>query len=192
MKIKIENSALETIKTLRGNLAAWLKTFTDSASDLERLTTDRTTLKEEIAKLDGQKSISESNALKLAGKRIQLEKMDAKIEELSTVDVNADESQQRQVSELLREFAKQAAAATGPGVMAYAKEIADKIRPWCNSDEAAMALAYQIPAAKSLMNNYRLPFGNSFISVGELKRAIARADEILAGELVWKWDAKIS
>ena len=192
MKIVIENSALESIKTLRGELAAWLKTFADSASDSDRLDGEKTKLQEEITKLDSGASISEANALKLAGKRIQLEKVSNKIEELSTVDVKADEVQQRKISELLREFAKQAAAATAPGVIAYCKEIADKIRPWCHSDEAALALAYQIPAGKSLMNSCRVPFGHSVFSVGELKRAIARADEILAGELAWTWDAKIS
>jgi len=192
MKIKIDPSALETIKALRGKLAARLKIITNSTGDLDRLTADQEKLLSEIATLEGNDSLSEAAASKLAGKRVHLEQIENKISKLSKVDGRKEASDITENTALLKEFARAAAAATSPSVKEYATEIAAKIRPWSNSDEAALRLAYHTPAAASLMGKYRYGFGDFGASASVLKAAIDRADEILSGELNWKWDSKIS
>jgi small-conductance mechanosensitive channel len=187
MKITIEKPALETIKTLRAQLAARLKTLTDATGDLDRLTEEEAKLRHEIATLEA--NLNEATSSKLAGKRELLAQVQRKIEKLSHTDATVSTAELTADTELLKEFARQAAAATAPGVTAYAKEVADKIRPFCLSDEQALQFSFQVPAVASLMGTYRCPFGSYGFSIAVIKSAIARADEILAGELNWSWQS---
>ena len=94
--------------------------------------------------------------------------------------------QENAINALLRQFGRAACAATGPAVEAYVKsEVARKILPWCLNEANALALAYQLPVIKTLIQTYNYPFGLYGTTVPIIKQAIARADEILSENLLW-------
>jgi hypothetical protein len=191
MKIDIKKTHRAEIATLREQLIAALDEHNASNAELTRLNERQQKLQDEIIALENAAdSESEEAAAKLATKRVQLENVTKKISQFSNVDVRIQMSNEAAVLELLRKFARAATAATGPGIEAYAKQIADKIRAWCKDDATARHIAFQTPAAMSLAQTYSRRFGDFSFTVTELKLAITRADEILSEEIAWNWDAK--
>jgi uncharacterized protein YdcH (DUF465 family) len=191
MKITIKKANRAEIMALREQLVAALDQETTSSAELERLNERHQKLQAEITALESATdSESEDSASKLATKRIQLEQVSKKISQISNIDGASVMAWQGNVSNLLRQFARAAAAATGPDIEIFAQEIAVKIRPFCQDDATARHLAFQTPSAKFLTQTYTRAFGSFGFSVLEIKSAIARADEILSGELNWTWDAK--
>ena len=191
MKITLKKPVLDELQDFRDQLAAELEKLTAASSGLANLTQRRAALQEEITDLESKDASSETAAIKLATKRVQLEQVEKKIAALENVPVPDLQANHDRRSELLRRFARFAAKATEPTVTAYCQVIADKIRPWCQDDTTALRLTWNVPAASLLMGTYATPFGTHNNNAGELRRAIARADEILSGELKFTFDAKL-
>lgn len=193
MKITIKKTHQAEITALREQLATALGELDGNAAELARLNERQQKLEKEISTLeDAADSESDSAAVKLATKRVQLEQCLNKIESLSNVPVAVRGESLDSINALLRQFARAAAAAMGPSAEAYAKEIAATIRPWCLDDANALAMAYTLPAPKSLFQTCTIPFGSYGASIRSLQMAITRADEILKGELAWSFDPKIA
>jgi len=190
MKITIKKTNRAEIVALREQLAAALDQENTSADELTRLSTRQQKLQEEIATLESADSESDEAAARLATKRVQLEQVSKKISGISNVEAGTSVEKQEAGRQLLRQFAGAALAAVTPALEAYEREIADKIRPWCLDETNALGLAYTMPACKSLSQTYSRRFGDYGFSLAELQAAIARADEILSGELAWSFDAK--
>ena len=145
-------------------------------------------MRHEINALDSSPDLeSEGGATKLAAKRVQLEQVVKKISSISDVDAESRGATEGEWKGLLARFAKAALAAVAPHMEAYAHEVATKIRPYCLNEANARALAFTMPACISLSQTYSRRFGDYGVTVTELKAAIARADEILAGELNWSF-----
>jgi hypothetical protein len=190
MKFTLSKNHHEEITALRTQLAAALAETISTTGESDRLAKKQEKLQDEIATLEAESSESESAAAALNTKRSQLEQVISKIKKLANVPSTATDLEHGKLSFLLKQFARTAAAATGPVVENYMRQIAGKIRDYCQSDEIAFRLTYQIPAVASLVSTYTRPFGQFSVSPLEIKQAIARADEILSGELAWSFDAK--
>jgi hypothetical protein len=121
---------------------------------------------------------------------VQLESVNKKISSIANEPAKISVPREQEHSNLLKQFARTAAAATAPDIEKYGREIAGKIRDYCQDEVTAYGLALRTPAYASLIGKYTWPFGSHVFSVAELKRAVARADEILSGELDWSFDAK--
>jgi hypothetical protein len=191
MKINLKKTNRAELTALREQLKAALEEQTNASAELTRLTERQAELQTEIIALENAAdSECDEAAAKLSTKRVQLEQVSGKISQLSSVPAATEMESQGAILQLLRQFARAAAASTAPDIETYAGEIAAKIRAYCQDDATARLLSYQTPAAKFLMQTYARPFGSFGFSVNEIKAAIARADEILSGELSWSWDAK--
>ncbi|MEI7534126.1 MAG: hypothetical protein WCK57_07115 [Verrucomicrobiae bacterium] len=191
MKITISATHQKELTTLRGQLAAELATLTKSSKELERLENKQATLQAEIAALEEANSDSETAASSLATKRVQLESVVKKISTLADDPAAVTTPRELELRELLKRFARIASAATAPDIEKYGRSISAKLREYCYDEATAYGLALRTPAYSFLISKYAWPFGSNMFSVGELKHAIARADEILSGELNWTFDAKI-
>jgi len=191
MKITITTNQRKEITNLREQLAAALATQTGSSKELARLEEKQATLQNEIAALETANSDSETAASALATKRVQLESVTKKISTLADVPAKVSVSLEQEFCNLLKQFARSAAATTGPDIEKYGREISGKLRNYCQDEVTAYGLALKTPAYAYLIAKYTWPFGSNAFSVAELKQAIARADEILSGELAWTFDAKI-
>lgn len=191
MKIKLKKTNRTELTTLREQLAAALEEQTSSNAELSRLNERQQKLTGEISVLENAAdSESDDAAAKLATKRVQLEQVTRKIADADSVTGETHSLNQDAILNLLRRFARAAAAATGPDIETYAAEIAAKLRPYCQDDATARAIAFQTPAAKSLTLTYTRGFGSFGFSPAELQLALARADEILSENLSWTFDAK--
>jgi hypothetical protein len=191
MKINVNKTNRAEIVALREQLAAALDQENTSADELTRLNSWQQKLQDEIAALESAAdSESADAAARLATKRVQLEQVSKKISKISNVEAGTSVAEQETGRQLLRQFARAALAAVAPALESYAREIADKIRPWCLDETNALGMAYTMPACKSLSQTYSRRFGDYGFSVAELKEAIARADEIISGELAWSFDTK--
>jgi DNA repair exonuclease SbcCD ATPase subunit len=190
MKITINKTNRAEIIALREQLADSLEAQNTFDAELTRLNELQQKLKKEIAALESADSENEDAATKLATKRVQLEQVAKKISTISDTDPRNIAEREGEIVNLLRQFAQAALRAVAPTLEDFAREIAGKIRPWCLGEKNALALAYTMPACKSLSQTYSRRFGDYGVSVAEINAAIARADEIISGELNWKWDAK--
>jgi uncharacterized protein YdcH (DUF465 family) len=192
MKLNIKKPIRAEIMQLREQLNAALEEQNASSAEVSRLTDRREKLQSEITKLENAgDSDSDEASAKLSTKRVQLEQVEKKIGDLSTVSPAIEFSNQDKVLNLLRQFARAAIAATAPAIENYVQEITSKLRFYCSDDATARHLAFQTPAAKMLSQIYSRQFGRNGFSAAELKAAIARADEILSDDLTWNFDAKI-
>jgi uncharacterized protein YdcH (DUF465 family) len=191
MKITLKKTNRTELTTLREQLAAALEEQTSSNTELSRLNERQQKLTSEITALENAAdSESDAAASKLATKRVQLEQVTRKIAEADSVTGETHSANQDAILSLLRQFARAAAAATGPDIEAYAAEIAAKLRPYCQDDATARQIAFQTPAAKSLTLTYTRAFGSFGFSANEINAALGRADEILSENLSWTFDAK--
>jgi predicted nucleic acid-binding Zn-ribbon protein len=189
MKIDIKKTNRAEIMALRTQLAAALEEQNTTADELTRLNERQQKLQDEITALESAAdSESEDAATKLATKRVQLEQVSKKISGIFNVDAETSIEKQGAALQLLRQFAAAALAAVEPTLEAYAQEIVEKIRPYCLNEKNTLGIAYTMPAVLSLSQTYSYRFGDYGVSVEMLKAAVARADEILAGELNWKFD----
>ena len=187
MKLNLKSTNKKEITTLREQLAAALETISASAAEAARLIERQTKLQDEITALENvADDMADDAAAKLATKRLQLDQVGKKIQTLNSVPVAVEVGEQVAISALLKQFARTACAATWPDLKAYIeREIVSKIRPWCLNDDNALALACELPHVKSLTQTYARPFGSYGVTVPEIQQAIARADEILSGDLLW-------
>ena len=190
MKITISPAHRKEIIALREQLAAVLATQTKSSKELARLKSKQATLQDEIAALEKANSDSETSAGALVTKRVQLEAVDKKISDLDDEPISNSARRELDFCSLLKQFAKVASAATAPDIEKYGREISAKLRDYCYDEVTAYGLALRTPAYASLIQKYSWPFGSHAFSVDQLKQAIARADEILSGELNWTFDPK--
>jgi len=191
MKINLKNTTHTELTTLRNQLATVLEESSTSTAELNRLNNKQEKLRAEITAIEsGSGSDSAAAATELATKRVQLEQTTKKIFEMSEVDARITVGKEGAIRGVLQQFARAAAAATGPDIEKYIGEIAAAIRPWCQDDATARSLAYRTPAVMLLVGVYTHRFGSFSITVRELQAAIARADEILSGQLNWSFDAK--
>jgi protein subunit release factor A len=190
MKFKLTTQHLEEITSLRAQLADALANLDGNSSELGRLTTKKEELESVIQTLENSDSVSESTAAQLSTKRVQLEQIVKKIISLENIPAQVSAAIESQTLNLLRAFAKAATAATASGLENYRQEIAAKLRPYCSDDKYAWILAIQTPACASLAGVYTRRFGDFGFQLRELRQAIARADEILSGELAWSFDSK--
>ena len=194
MKITLTKTQHAEITQLRGELAVILKGLASNAAEIDRLNELEQDLKLEITTLEKANSESECDATKLAAKRVQLERVSQKIQSFDSEvgsRSRSDEVQKRvAIQILLKKFAGVAIVATGDVVEAYAKEVASKIRPFCQDDQFARGMAYTLPAVKHLAQTYSRRFGTLVVTIPEIRDAIARADEILSGNLSWTFDSK--
>jgi chromosome segregation ATPase len=188
MKITLTAKHREEITDLRSQLVAVLEGATNSTAEVTRLTNSQEKLQKEIATLED--SDSESAASALATKRVQLEGVTKKISKLENVPAKISVEAEQAGVNLLKQFARTATAATASDVEKYRQEIAAKIRRYCSTDQAAYTLAIQTNACASLAGACARRFGDFGFTISELKQAIARADEILTGDLVWSFDSK--
>ena len=190
MKINLKKENRDELTTLRAQLATVFKEQGSSVAEMHRLLKKQDKLESEIATLQTSDPENETAATALATKRVQLERVVEKISELSNVPAGITIPQQQQSLNLLKQFARAACAATGSDVENYGRKIAANIRDFCQDDATAYGLAVRTPAYAALISKYTWPFGSFRFSLGELKQAIDRADEILSGELKWSYDAK--
>ncbi|MDR3459424.1 MAG: hypothetical protein P4N60_18510 [Verrucomicrobiae bacterium] len=189
MKITISENHLAEIKKLRKQLTAVLGTQTTATAEYERLLKKQATLQGEIAELED--SESDSAAASLSTKREQLKAVERKITAIEGTPASDSVREQAEIGNLLKQFARSAAAATGADCEAYARNVAALIREHCKDELTAYGLALQTSAVISLFQKCTWPYGTYSAGVKEIKKAIAHADEILAGELVWSFDPKI-
>jgi hypothetical protein len=191
MKIKITSRAHKGIAALREQLAAALEREIGPAKELSRLSERRDKLQREIEGLEADANPeSDGIALKLAAKREAISQTNKRIESLSTPDDVASGNWLGEKQRLLRDFTNAAVAALTPEMERYASGIARKIRPFCPDDGWAMGIAYRTPAAKEFSQRYSFRFSDFDPTPALIQSAIARADEILSGELDWKFDPK--
>jgi hypothetical protein len=190
MKITVKKANQDEIRSLRERLQATLTQFETRSAELVRLENHQQKLEKEITDLEAAGDAeSDAAATTLAAKRIQLEQVSQKIEETNSRPRDVEVGETLAGEALLRKFGSAAAAATGPSIEAFAMVIAGKIRPWCLDDATAMQMAYAMPASRSLTQTYTRRFGDYAFTTREVRDALARADEILSGELDWSWDA---
>lgn len=191
MKITLAPTQTKEITALRAQLAAALAAQTTAGGELQRLENKQVKLTAEIADLEAADSESEAAASALATKRVQLESVTKKISAFDNEPAKVSVSRDQENGELLKKFARASAAATGPAVTDWCRQYASKIRDCFQDDDAALrCIVYSTPAGQSLIGLTTYPFGQNSRSALEIKYAIARADELLAGELKWLFDAK--
>ena len=192
MKISINKTQRTELTDFRAQLAAFLADLDTTAAESARLNDRQQKLEAEIATLEkATDDESEIAAAKLATKRVQLEQVIKKLEALANVPAAVSGAQADAILDLLRRFTKSAYAAAAPVLEAYQSEAAQSLRPWCQDDANAKHLALTLPAVTWLFRAYSTRFGDFGVNVTVIKSAIARADELLAGELSWSFDPKM-
>ena len=185
MKITIAKIHLGKIKTLRDELSTALNGLLKTNSELNRLAKRQESLKEEIAALEKSADFENSEEVQALGlKRIELEHVTAKLSQIPGLGVE----QTTPVVNLMRQIGYTVTAALTPTVESYAVPIAELLRPFCPDENYAVYLARQTPAAISLTQVCSRQFGSFGFSLKIAQEAISRCDEVLSGELDWKFD----
>ncbi|MGD0206394.1 MAG: hypothetical protein ABSC89_02145 [Verrucomicrobiota bacterium] len=187
--IKEKNRA--EILALRKTFAIALAEQKSEDDKLTRLSEQQQKLQRQIETLElSSNAEGKEVASELIILREQLTQCSNKIFQIYNVPAGTSVGKQSEITNLLRQFGREALAALTPSLESYTRRIASQIRPYCLDDENAFALACKLPACESLWRTYSYRFGDYGSTLRTLKAAIARADEILSGELNWSFDAK--
>lgn len=186
MKVTTTKNHLGKIKTLRDELFTSLNGLLKTNSELNRLAKRQESLKADIATSEKSANYENSQEIQALGlKRMELEQVTVKLSQIPSLGVEQTDP----IINLLRQTGYEVAAALASTLEDYVAEIAKAIRPWCPNDSYAMGLARQTPAAMSLAQACSRQFGSFGFSLPIVKEAISRCDEVLAGELNWKFDS---
>jgi hypothetical protein len=188
--IGLKKTDLEEIKMHRATLDAELKATIGHQNKFADLLEKQTQLQREIATLESDDP-SEDSASRLTQKRTELELTDRRLNEAQPLDVDA----QHRFRALLREGQQILSRILHPTYTDFLSPIISALRPYVTSDGLAGKLARETQAAKALKIRLFRDYAYAGIGGGEARyiaQILQQYDEILAGEITWTFNAKIS
>lgn len=187
--IGITKSDLEQIKAHRAVLATTLKGATGKQSQFESLLEKQSTLQAEIAALE-KENPTEKAVQSLTTKRTELELVSRRLDEMQPLDPTTEvkfQALQREAKLILDRV-------LSPTYNDYLMPIISALRPFSVSEAHARKLASETNAAKYLAARLFNDYAHPVVSNGARMAAVIlkRYDEVLAGEIKWQFDPKLS
>jgi hypothetical protein len=182
LNMKLTNitpAQIAKIKDHRSILAGQMRKITGAQNRLDDLLSQQLALQAEIRELENA-APSRENARMLSDKRSELELCGGRLGEIKPNDPAAELA----LSNLMNEAVQLLNEVFPPTIKDFLKPIVAAIRPFTASDRQAEKMARETEAYKAL--KARLYWTHTASEV------IRRYDEILAGEIAWNFNPKIS
>lgn len=181
MKITINETLRRELKTLRSEIQTCLDNLTKSNGALGKLRNRQEKLTAEIAEIEEMESPSKDAIAALGQKQTELGLVKRQIDKLS----GAGTPQGEVIAELNKEAAQAIQRALKPAQASYEAEIEKAMRPFYRASTWGIGLVRATDAAREFGLFVHRGFGSS---ISEAALALRIIEQVLSGELDWKFD----